>query len=152
LTFCISFLLLALCSLRLSARLASSPADRYWIFIATATLQLGMITSLTSSVHQLRPAAWVVVQILICAVTLKFTGGLRSLNLRGVSVGWRQLSSAPGTSVTALSTWSATALIVIIGILALSAVTQIAHSPTDLHAGRPVSFPPTGIARRGNSS
>jgi hypothetical protein len=132
LTFCISFLLLALCSLRLSARLASSPADRYWIFIATATLQLGMITSLTSSVHQLRPAAWVVVQILICAVTLRFTGGLRPLNLQRVSVEWRNLLSVLGTFVTALSTSSATALIVIIGILGLSAFAQVA---TPIYAG-----------------
>jgi hypothetical protein len=89
-------------------------------------LQLGTIASLTSSVHQLHPAAWVVVQTLICAVTLRFTGGLRPLNPQRISVGWRHLTSAPGTFVTTLTSWSATALIVIIGVLALSALTQIA--------------------------
>jgi hypothetical protein len=126
LLFGVSFLLLAWCSLRLCSRLASSTADRYWIFIATVMLQLGLIASLTSSVDQLRPAAWVVVQLLICTVTLRSTGGLPPLNLQRVSAGWRHLVSALVTSVTALSTWSATALMVIIGILALSALTQVA--------------------------
>jgi hypothetical protein len=89
-------------------------------------LQLGLIASLTSSVHQLRPAAWLLAQMLICTVTLRSTGGFLPLNLQRVSVGPRHLLSALGASVTALSTLSATALIVIIGILGLSAFTQIA--------------------------
>jgi hypothetical protein len=123
--FCFSFLLLAFCSMRLCSRLAGSLADGYWIFIAGVMLQLGLLASLTSSVHQLRPAAWVAVQALLSAVALRFTGGLRPLNPQR-AWGWRSLLAALRATVTTLSTWSLAALIAIVGILALSALTQIA--------------------------
>jgi hypothetical protein len=125
LIFLVSLLLLAWCSLRLCSRLASSSADKYWIFIATVMLQIGLIAGVASSVHQLRPTTWVVVQILMCAVTWRFTRGVRPLILQRAS-GWRHLTAAAGEALTALSTWGATALMVIIGMLALSAFTQIA--------------------------
>jgi hypothetical protein len=130
LIFCVSFLLLGFCSLRICTRLASAPADRYWIFLATVMLQLGTIAGITSSIQQLRPSAWIVVQMLMCAVILSLTGGLRPLTVQRVS--GRHLLSAPGTSAAALSTWGITALIATIGILALSAATQIA---TPIHTG-----------------
>ena len=70
----VSVLLLALCSFRLCSRFSSSPADSYWIFIAAAMLQLGVIAGLTSSIRQLHPAGWIVAQLLICAIVLAFDG------------------------------------------------------------------------------
>ena len=101
--FSVSLLLLALSSLRLSSRLSSSPADGYWIFIATAMLQLGVIAGLTSSIHQLHPAAWIVAQLLICAIVLLFCGGLQAPTAQRVFGWWRQLLSSLGTFVTETS-------------------------------------------------
>src|SRR6185295_252421 len=70
--------------------------------------------------------------LLICAIVLPLDGGLRALTVQRVFSWWRHLGSALGTFVTALSTWGATALILIIGMLALSAITQIA---TPIHTG-----------------
>ncbi|MDB5799496.1 MAG: hypothetical protein JWL63_435 [Rhodocyclales bacterium] len=95
-------------------------------------LQLGMITSLTSLVHQLHPSGWLVIQVLICAVTLKFTGGLRQQNLRHLAIAWCRWRSAFPGFVTGLSPWALMALIAIGGILALSAVVQLT---TPIHAG-----------------
>ena len=130
--FCVSFLLLALCSLRLCSRFSRSPADSYWIFIAAVMLQLGVIAGLTSSIRQLHPAGWIVAQFLICAIILRSDGGWRAPTLQRVVLWWRQLLSALGTFVTDLSTWGATALMLVIGMLALSAITQIA---TPIHTG-----------------
>lgn len=130
--FSVSLLLLVWSSRRLSCHLASSPADRFWIFIASLMLQLGMITSLTSLVHQLDPGAWLVVQVLICSATLKLTGGLRTPNPRHISVVWGRLRSVLLGFLTELSPWALMALIAIGGILALSLVIQAA---TPIYAG-----------------
>lgn len=124
--FCISLLLLVWSSLRLSSRLASSQADRFWIFIASAMLQLGAIPSLTSLFHQMNPVAWVLVQVLICAVTLRFTGGVCRPDLRCLSDGWSRLRSGLAAFAAGLSPWGWMALIAIVGILALSLAMQLA--------------------------
>jgi hypothetical protein len=124
-TFVVSFVLLVWCALRVSARAGNSAADRYWIGIATVMLQLGAITSLTSSIHQLRPGAWIAVQIVLCAVTLRFTGGFRAGSVRRVA-GWRDLPSELAAFLKTLSPQGLAVLLVIGVMLALSAITQIA--------------------------
>ena len=113
-------------SLRLSSFLATSLADKFWIFIASLMLQIGAIASLTSVVHQLNPVAWVLVQVLICTLTLQFTGGVLRSNPRHFLGRWRHLHSGMVAFVAGLSTWGLMALIAIGGTLALSLVTQTA--------------------------
>ena len=59
-SFAVSLLLLAWVSLRWARHLCDTPADRYWIFVGTALLQVGAITGLSSLAHQLTPAGWLV--------------------------------------------------------------------------------------------
>lgn len=104
-------------------------------------LQLGVIASLTSLVHQLHEWAWVLVQALICALTLRYTGGVFRPNLRGLSVGWFQLRKGLATFVAELSPWGVMALVASFGILALSAVMQTTtpihvHDDKTYHASR----------------
>ncbi|OOG86765.1 hypothetical protein B0E41_05390, partial [Hydrogenophaga sp. A37] len=82
--FFISLSLMLWVSLRWASRLASSPADGYWIFVGILMLQVGAITGLTSLVHQLTSAGWLLVQGLMGALTLWFTGGWRRPTLLGV--------------------------------------------------------------------
>ena len=63
-SFAVSLLLLAWVSLRWARHLCDTPADRYWIFVGTALLQVGAITGLSSLAHQLTPAGWLVMQVL----------------------------------------------------------------------------------------
>jgi hypothetical protein len=69
--------------------------------------------------------AWIAVQIVLCAVALRFTGGFRSPSVQRLS-GWRHLPSELAASLKTLSTWDLAVLLVIGVMLALSAVTQIA--------------------------
>ena len=124
--FSVSLLLLFLSSLRLSSRLTGSRGDGFWIFVASVMLQLGTIASLASLVHQLHPKAWLLVQVLIYAVILRFTGGMSQPNLRCLIVGWSRLRSGLVAFVAELSLFGLMALIAIGGILALSFVTQAA--------------------------
>lgn len=82
-----SLLLTAWVSLRWAHRLASSPADGFWIFVAVLMLQVGATTGLTSAVHQMSPVGWLSVQLLLAVVTVPLTGGWRppaASGLRGV--------------------------------------------------------------------
>ncbi len=120
--FLISLLLMVWVSLRWASRLASSPADGYWIFVASVMLQVGAITSLTSLIHQLTPSMWVLVQMLVCAVTVPLTGGLH----RPTGVAWSRLRSGVAAFVAGLSSWGTLALCAIGGMLLLSMVVQAA--------------------------
>ena len=124
--FSVSILLLVWSSLRVSSRLARSPADGFWIFIASGMLQVGAIASLISLVHQLHPGAWVFLQALICAVTLYFTGGVHRPTLRNLSDNWHRLRSGLIAFVTEISIWGTMALIAIGVMLILSLVAQAA--------------------------
>jgi hypothetical protein len=126
LLFCISSLLLVWSSAQLSSRLASSHADGYWIFIASAMLQIGAIASLTSLFNQLHPWAWVLVQALIGTATHWFTGGRFRPNFQALVMGWRRLRAELSAFVAALTPWGMMALFASAAILTLSAVTQVA--------------------------
>ena len=130
--FSVSLLLFAWCALRLCSRLSGSPADRFWIFIAALMLQVGAIAGLTSTIHQLHPAGWIGAQLLLCAIVLRFDGGVRVPPLQRVLSRCRHLMSAPGTFVATLSTWGAAALMLIVLMLTVSAITQFA---TPIHIG-----------------
>lgn len=120
--FFISFLLTVWVSLRWAARLASTPADGYWIFVASVMLQVGAITSLTSLVHQLTPAMWVLVQVLVGAVTVLLTGGPR----RPTGMAWSRGYSRLAAFVSGLTLWGGLALSAICGMLLVSMVVQVA--------------------------
>jgi hypothetical protein len=89
-------------------------------------LQIGAIASLTSLVHLLRPDIWVLVQILICAVTLRFTGGMNRPRLRSFTARCSRLWSELAAFITELSVWGVMALIAIGAILVLSLAMQAA--------------------------
>lgn len=122
--FFISLLLMAWVSLRWATRLASSLADGYWIFVACVMLQVGAITSLTSLVHQLTPWMWVLIQVLIGAVTLPLTGGVRRPAGHRLLGGWHRLSSRLNVFFAGLSLWGVIALCVICGLVGVSMVLQ----------------------------
>src|SRR5262245_44823965 len=124
--FFISLLLVVWSSLRWTSRLASSPADGFWVFVAGVMLQLGAIASLTSSIHQLTPAAWVLVQVLVCAVTLKFMGGMSRPTLLGLSGAWSRLRSKLAAFASELSPWGGMALLAVCGVILASLATQAA--------------------------
>ena len=94
-------------------------------------LQLGAIASLTSAIHQLRPSVWIGTQVIIGAMILAFLG-VGPLTPPRVFASCRHLLSALRTFVSELSPWGGTALMLILGMLVLSAITQIA---TPIHAG-----------------
>ena len=120
--FFISLLLMVWVSLRWASRLARTPADGYWIFVASVMLQVGAITSLTSLVHQLTPAGWLLVQGLLCALTMPLTGGVP----RPTRMAWRRLSAVLTAFVRGLSFWGALTLCAICGILLVSMAMQAA--------------------------
>jgi hypothetical protein len=122
--FCISLLLMVWVSLRWASRLARSPADGYWIFVACVMLQVGAITSLTSLVEQLTPLGWLLVQVLMGALTLRFTGGWRRPTLQGVEQAGRRLRSGSAAFVGGLSVWGRLLLCVIGAIVLLAMARQ----------------------------
>lgn len=122
--FFISLLLMIWVSLRWASRLASTPADGYWIFVASLMLQVGAITSLTSLVHQLTPAGWLLVQGLLCALTLRFTGGWHWPTRQGVEQAVRRLRSGLAAFVGGLSVWGLLLLCVIGAVVLLAMVRQ----------------------------
>src|SRR5712692_4010651 len=91
LLFCLSFVLLVWPALRLSERLASTAAERFWLFVGAIMLQLGAITSLTSAIHQLRPAGWILSQVGICIIVVYFTGGLGPFDVSQRGQRWREI-------------------------------------------------------------
>lgn len=130
--FFVSFLLLAWCALRLCSRFAASPADSFWLAVAASMLQVGSVAGLTSALHQLNPVAWIGAQILVCAIAIRFTGGMHAPSARRVFARCREFISASRAFVSSLSTWGATALMLIVLMLVVSAITQIA---TPIHIG-----------------
>src|SRR4051812_20951387 len=129
--FLISLLLLAWSSLRWSWRFAGSRADAFWIAIAIAMLQIGAIASLTSLVRQLTPASWLLVQALVCAVTVRCTGGIHWPRLRRFIAGGERIRAELAAFSVALTPWGAIALLALCGMLVASFVVQAA---TPIHA------------------
>jgi hypothetical protein len=126
LIFCLSFLLLVWPALRLSERLASTTAERFWLFVGANMLQLGAITSLTSAIHQLRPAAWILSQVVICIIVVYFTGGLGSFGLDQRGQRWREGSAKWKAFMVSLSPVALAVLMCTCGLIILSAISQLA--------------------------
>ena len=133
----ISVLLLVWCSWRVGSRLSPRPAERFWIGMATALLQLGTIAELTSVVRELRPAGWIVGQILIAMVILLGTGDWRSLKLQHGRGRWTCAVPERRMVTASLSAWGLAMLMICVATCALSAVTQIA---TPIHIGDEVRY------------
>ena len=123
-SFAVSLLLLAWVSLRWARHLCDTPADRYWIFVGTALLQVGAITGLSSLAHQLTPAGWLVMQVLMAAATVPLTGGWRRSGLAGPLPGGPGLRAALVTRFTGLTAWGLLLLCAIVGVLLLALVRQ----------------------------
>lgn len=122
--FLVSLLLLIWVSMRWASRLASSPADRYWVFVGTGMLQVGAVTSFTSAIHQLTPVGWVLTQLGLVIVSTPFTGGWPGRkDLLAVLWRWRLglVAFASG-----LSAWSVLLLGAIGVVVLLTMVLQVA--------------------------
>jgi hypothetical protein len=137
----ISALLLIWCSCRLGFRLTPHTAERFWIGLAAALLQLGTVAGLTSAVGALRPAGWMAGQVLIAGLILLSTGGFGSLTLAPSGDRIRAALSKLGPAAVSLPAWGLAMLIVSVATCALSAITQIAspiHAVDDMmyHASR----------------
>lgn len=122
--FLLSLLLMVWVSLRWATRLSSSPADGYWVFVAVLMLQVGAITGLTSLVHQLTPLGWLLVQGLLGAMTLPFTGGWRWPALHGVGQAGCRLRAGLAAFVGGLSVWGSLLLCVVGAVVLLAMVRQ----------------------------
>jgi hypothetical protein len=125
LIFCLSLLLLVWAALRLSERLAATPAERFWLFVGAIMLQLGAIAILTSAVHQLRPAGWILVQLVICGIVVYFTGGLRFLRPERVSQLWQESYAKWREFLVSLSPGALAVLICTCGLIVLSGISQL---------------------------
>jgi hypothetical protein len=126
LIFCLSFLLLVWPALRLSKRLASTAAERFWLFVGANMVQLGAITSLTSAIHQLRPAGWIVSQLLICIIVVYFTGGLGSFCLEQRCQRWRESYAKWRAFMVSLSPGALAVVMCTCGLIILSGISQLA--------------------------
>lgn len=122
--FLISLLLIIWSSLRWASCLARSPADGFWICIASAMLQVGALASLTSLLHQLNPMGWILVQVVMCAATLQLTKGVGRPTFRGFLEAWKGLGDRLKAFSAELSSWGVIALVAICGIIFMSLVMQ----------------------------
>ncbi|MDQ7745171.1 hypothetical protein [Hydrogenophaga pseudoflava] len=123
-SFAVSLLLLAWVSLRWARHLCDTPADRYWLFVGTFLLQIGAITGLTSLAHQLTPAGWLVLQVLMAAATVALTGGWRRHGIAGPLRQGPGLRAALVTPFTGLTPWGLLLLCAIVGVLLLALARQ----------------------------
>lgn len=124
--FLVSLLLLVWVSLRWVARLASTPADSYWIFVGVAMLQVGAVTSFTSLLHQLTPVGWVLAQAILAAASVPLTGGLSWPRWLGVVRAWRRQRAALAAFAEGLSIWAVLLLFAVGGVVLLTMVVQAA--------------------------
>lgn len=124
--FCLSFVLLVWPALRLSERLASTAAESFWFFVGAIMLQLGTIPSLTSAIHQLRPAGWILTQAVICVIVVYFTGGLGPFDLAQRGQRWRESYVRLRAFVVSLSPIALAVLICTCGLIVLSGISQLA--------------------------
>ncbi|HEY0905791.1 MAG TPA: hypothetical protein VGE17_01205, partial [Methylophilus sp.] len=122
--FSVSLLLIVWSSQRWASRLANSSADSFWIFIASTMLQVGAIASLTSLVHALNPAAWMLVQLLFCIATLRLTREMGWPTLRGFLGIWSAQRTRLAAFARGLSQWGVITLMAICGVLWMSLVGQ----------------------------
>lgn len=123
--FFISTFLLVWSSLILSSQFASVIADRFWVFIASVMLQLGLVTSLTSLVHQLNPAGWLFSQLLICALVLFLTRFFYRLRVQNFTIGWKFIHRNISVFFADLSHWDWIILLVISAILIVSVALRV---------------------------
>lgn len=123
--FLFSLLLMVWVSLRWASHLMGSPADRFWVFVAALMLQVGAITGLTSLVHQLTPAGWLLVQVVFLGVTLRWAGGARP-DWQGGRAAWARLHSGCVSFASELSAWGAMALLSVCVLLLTSLALQMA--------------------------
>jgi hypothetical protein len=126
LLFCLSFVLLVWPALRLSERLASTAAERFWLFVGAIMLQLGTIPSLTSAIHQLHPAGWILTQAVICIIVVYFTGGLGPIDLSQRGQRWRESYVRLRAFVVSLSPGALAVLMCSCGLIILSGISQLA--------------------------
>lgn len=122
--FLFSLLLMVWVSLRWASHLMGSPADRFWVFVAVLMLQVGAITGLTSLVHQLTPAGWLLVQALLVALTAPFTGGLHRPRVAGFVQAVRHGRQAVAAFVAPLSAWGVLLLCAVGAVVLLATVRQ----------------------------
>ncbi len=124
--FCLSFVLLVWPARRLSERLASTEAEKFWLFVGAIMLQLGTIPSLTSVIHQLRPAGWILTQAVICIIVGYFTGGLGPFDLSRRGQRWRESYEKLRSFVVSLSPVALAVLMCTCGLILLSGISQLA--------------------------
>jgi hypothetical protein len=68
-----SILFLCWGSIRVSRHFGQSPAERFWIFIASAALHLGAISTIASIFGRLNPVVWLSMQAALLAAILYWT-------------------------------------------------------------------------------
>lgn len=78
LAFAASAILLVLSSAKLARRFALQPGEFFWLFLASAALQLGALSSVTSALGHLTPSAWLAAQVivLVCCSFFRSRGDL----------------------------------------------------------------------------
>ena len=124
--FAVSALLLFWSAQRITWRLTTEPAERFWIFIACMMLQLGAVATLTSLIHRLHPQAWLLGQILICVLTARLTASASHHGWRNLPLLMRQVRTQLAAGMTALPPGALVPLLAILAMIVLSAITQMA--------------------------
>jgi hypothetical protein len=89
-------------------------------------LELGTIPILTSAIHQLRPAGWLLTQTVICIIVGYFTGGLGPFDFSRLLQRRRESFGKLRAFVASLSPAALAVLICTCGLILLSGITQLA--------------------------
>ncbi|KAB2902688.1 MAG: hypothetical protein F9K35_03790, partial [Burkholderiaceae bacterium] len=124
--FLISALLILWSSYRWTFYFSGSNADAFWIFIAGVMLQIGGIACLLSLFHQLNPVMWILVQLIICGLTLWHAGGTGRTEVRLLATALDRWRYGLAAFVSSLSTWGWLALLLICLALSISLWAQMA--------------------------
>jgi hypothetical protein len=124
--FLASLILLTWSSLRWAGHPCLQRADRFWVVLACALLQLGALASVSSLVYQLTAPGWLTLQALLLALSLRCTGdrphfswGALRATVRRRWLQWRAFANA-------LSLWGGLALLTLGLSLVCSLAFQIA--------------------------
>ena len=124
--FIISALLILWPSYRWTFYFTDSTSDAFWIFIASVMLQIGGIACLLSLVQQLTPAMWILVQLIICGLTLRLAGGTGRSEIRLLATTLDRWRRGLAAYASGLSAWGWLALVLICLAISTSLWAQMA--------------------------
>lgn len=124
--FFISALLILWPSYRWTFYFTNSTSDAFWIFIAGVMLQIGGIACLLSLVQQLNPAMWILVQLIICGLTLWLAAGTGRSEIRLLTTALDRWRCGLAAYASGLSAWGWLALLLICLAISISLWAQMA--------------------------